>query len=107
MEGAGLSRQEIARTGVRGLAYPYSDEYKVVPANRAVLQALSEQTGGSFAPKDDEIFALRGDAGVTQRHLWPVLAGIALLLFVLDIVVRRAPWPRLRPPGTASVRRVR
>jgi hypothetical protein len=53
---------------------------------------LSEQTGGRFAPRADEIFRPRGDGGITTTPLWPYCTGAALLLFLLDILVRRAPW---------------
>jgi hypothetical protein len=48
-----------------------------------------------MAPAADEIFRPRGDGGVSSVPLWPYYAGAALLLFLLDILVRRTPW-RLR-----------
>ena len=88
----GLSAAEIARVGSRRLFYSYPDEYRLLPANLPLLRTLSEQTGGVFAPRAEEIFAPRGDGGVTTTPLWPYCAGAALLLFLLDILVRRAPW---------------
>ena len=57
-----------------------------------MLKALSERTGGKFAPRTDEIFAPAQDGGMLATPLWPVLAGAALLLFLLEIVARRANW---------------
>lgn len=88
----GLSAAEIARVGSRRLFYSYPDEYRVLPANLPLLRTLSEQTGGVFAPRAEEIFTPRGDGGVTTTPLWPYCAGAALLLFLLDILVRRASW---------------
>ena len=96
LPGPGLSAADIARVGSRRLLfYSYPDEYRLLPANLPLLRTLSEQTGGLFAPRAEEIFAPRGDGGVTTTLLWPYCAGAALLLFLLDILVRRAPW-RLR-----------
>jgi uncharacterized membrane protein len=93
--GPGMSAADVARTGSRRLFYSYSDEYRLLPANLPLLRTLSEQTGGSLAPSADEIFKPHGDGGVVSVPLWPYCAGAALLLFLLDILVRRVPW-RLR-----------
>ena len=95
LPGPGMSAAQVALLGSRRLFYSYPDEYRMLPANLPLLRTLSEQTGGVFAPKAEEIFRLRGDAGLRTTPLWPYCAGFALLLFLLDILVRRAPW-RLR-----------
>jgi hypothetical protein len=95
LPGPGISAADVTRTGSRSLFYSYSDEYRLLPANLPLLRTLSEQTGGVFAPTAEEIFKPRGDGGVSSVPLWPYCAGAALLLFLLDILVRRAPW-RLR-----------
>jgi uncharacterized membrane protein len=98
LPGPGLSAADIARVGNRKLFYSYPDEYRLLPANLTLLRTLSEQTGGIFAPRAEEIFAPRGDSGVTTTPLWPYCVGAALLLFLLDILVRRAPWRLRRAP---------
>jgi hypothetical protein len=92
LSGPGLSAVAAARAGSRRLYYAYPDEDRVRPANLAVLRALSEQTGGMLAPAEAEIFRPRGDGGVRRVALWPFCVGLALLAFLLDILVRRAPW---------------
>ena len=91
LPGPGIASAELDRAGTRSLFYGYSDEYRSLPADVALLRALSEQTGGAFAPDAAEIFRPRGDGGVTERPLWPWFATIALLLYLLDLLVRRAP----------------
>jgi uncharacterized membrane protein len=92
LPGPGLPAQEIARIGARALYYPQSDELRARPADVAMLKALSEGTGGRFAAKAEEIFAPSSDGGMTATPLWAAFAGAALLVFLLEIVVRRAPW---------------
>ena len=92
LPGADLPAADVARAGSRRLFYTYPDEYRLLPPNLPLLRTLSEQTGGALAPRADEIFRSRGDGGITNTPLWPIFAGAALLLFLLDILVRRAPW---------------
>jgi Ca-activated chloride channel family protein len=92
LAGAGISAAQVALLGSRRLFYSYPDEYRTLPPNLPLLRTLSEQTGGVFSPKAEEIFRSRGDAGLRTTPLWPYCAGFALLLFLLDILVRRAPW---------------
>ncbi len=92
LPGPGLLQQEVTRIGERALYYSQSDEFRARPADVGMLKALSERTGGRFAPRTDEIFARSSDGGMLATLLWPLLAGAALLLFLLEIVVRRAPW---------------
>lgn len=89
--GGGVSQAEARRIGSRRLYYPYPDEYRSLPPSLTVLGALAEQTGGKLTPTTEEVFAAGGDRGRTQRSLWPWLALAALLVYVLDIAVRRAP----------------
>jgi uncharacterized membrane protein len=91
LEGGGIAARDLVQLGARSLSYPWSDEYRVLPPNNALLRALSEQTGGVFAPKADDIFAQGGDGVVTPKMLWPWFTAAALLFFLLDILVRRAP----------------
>jgi Ca-activated chloride channel homolog len=92
--GGGITREAAQRTGVRRLHYSYPDEYRSAPPDIALLRALAEQTGGKLAPSSAEIFDPGSDRGQVRRPLWPWLAAAALLLYLLDVAVRRAPWIR-------------
>ena len=86
-----MDHNDVARLSTRTLTYPWSDEYRVLPPNNALLRALSEQSGGVFAAKGDAIFAPGADGGLTAQPLWRWFAAAALALFLLDILVRRVP----------------
>ena len=88
----GMGAAEVARAGARSLFYAYSDEFRLLPANLPLLRTLSEQTGGVFTPAAEQIFKPLGDGGVTSAPLWRYFVAAALLLFLIDILVRRAPW---------------
>ena len=94
VEGGGITREMVRRAGERRLYYPYPDEYRSHLPDMVLLRALAEETGGKLAPSITEIFAAQGDLGRTRQPLWPWLAAIALLFYLCDIAVRRAPWFR-------------
>ena len=93
-EGGGLQRDEVLAVGIRSLTFAWSDEDRALPPDTATLKALSEQTGGVFEPKAADIVADRGDGHWAWVPLWPYLVAAALLVFLLDILWRRAPWLR-------------
>jgi uncharacterized membrane protein len=76
----------------RALFYPYTDEFRLYPPNTELLAAIAEQTGGKLLPETAEIFQDYGEAASLPTPLWPFLAGLALLAYLLDIAIRRAPW---------------
>jgi len=92
LEGGGVAKTEVAKTGVRTLSYTWTDEYRALPPNNTLLRALSVQTGGAFAPRAEDVFADHGDGGMAPRPLWHWFVSAALLLFLIDILVRRSPW---------------
>ncbi len=94
LDGPGLTKRDLAHAGTRRLFIPYPDEYRVLPANLELLKAIGASTGGGFAPKIEEIFAAHGDGGMVTQPLWQLFALGALVIFLIEIVVRRAPWPR-------------
>ncbi len=76
----------------RELFYAYTDEYRLYPPNTELLVAVSEQTGGKVRPEAEEIFNDYGESASVPTPLWPFFATLALLGYLLDIAMRRAPW---------------
>lgn len=93
-EAGGISKELARRVGLRELFYPLPDEYRAYPPDVDLLRAIAQETGGKLAPSVPEIFAAQGDVGRARTPLWPWLAASALVFYLLDIAVRRAPWFR-------------
>ena len=66
----------------RAIFYPYTDEYRLYPANAELLNAIAVQTGGKLLPENEEIFADYGEAASVPTPLWPLLATLGLLFYL-------------------------
>jgi uncharacterized membrane protein len=90
---------KAART--RAVFYPYPDEYRFYPADVAKLEALANETGGKLSPSIEEVFEVGDERASVPTALAPILTALALLLYFLDIGIRRAPWlwQKLAPSG--------
>lgn len=74
----------------RGLTSSYLPEYRRLAVDTAFLEKLAEAGGGTYEPSLDELFTVAPEEAVTVRkRIWPWLTGLALLLFVLDVALRR------------------
>ena len=91
-ESPGVPKAMVAKAGVRELHRAYPAEYRLYPPDAALLRSLSAQTGGKYAPEARDVFAAYGDSAQTPRALWPWFAAAGLLLYLLDLGVRRMPW---------------
>ena len=82
----------LART--LGLVAPTAAEYRLLGANEALLAAIRAATGGREvdAPADAWIHDLQTTSQLTE--LWPWLLVLALLLWPLDIALRRVSLGR-------------
>jgi Ca-activated chloride channel family protein len=103
LESPGLPKSASGRAGMRVLHQDFADEFQVMSPDIALLNALANATGGKLAPSVSEIFAQQGDESSITRELWPWLALLGLIFYLLDIAVRRAPlaWRLLEVPRPA------
>ncbi|RMG12100.1 MAG: VWA domain-containing protein [Planctomycetota bacterium] len=96
-----------------GLVAPYSEEFRTLRSNRAFLEKLAKTSGGRVLALDDlidwkanpwETESLRGKVALDER--WPLLLTIALVLFLLDVCVRRVAidWSKLVRRAIAAAR---
>jgi Ca-activated chloride channel family protein len=73
----------------RLLTYSYPDEYHFYPPNTELLRSVSEETKGRFQPRTADIFDPNDERTALPTPLWPYLAGLALLLYIGDVLLRR------------------
>ena len=82
-----------------GLVAPTAAEYRLLGANQPLLGAIRAATGGTVAklPADAWVH----DLSTTSHHadLWPLLLVLALLLWPLDIALRRVSVGRRELAG--------
>ncbi len=77
----------------RGVSVPYSKEYDIrqLANGRQLLQNLAESTGGIVLSAPDEVFKPI-DANVRTKKEWTnVCLALALVLFLIDVAIRRFP----------------
>ncbi len=75
-----------------GLAVAYSPEYRDLKSNLPLLHELAGRTGGRVLsqPNAASVFDRSGlDEARTRRPIWEDLIRLMLLLFLLDVAIRR------------------
>lgn len=96
------SEGRIVSDYTRGVTISYKPEYRHLSTNEDFLRRLAKVTGGAYQPSMEELFAIGGDDYVLiRKRLWPWLLMAALLLFVLDVALRRldlAGWRIMGAP---------
>ena len=82
-----------------GQTIPYSKEYELHPPNEALLTQLTERTGGVLLEEPEQAFREFTMKGADKQSitLWLVLA--SMLLFFIDITIRRFGWGFLQTVG--------
>ena len=86
------ARDASGRTRIRtaGFVVPYAPELRDLTVNRALLAQMTESTGGRLL--DDPAAAVApARESRSAADPWPVFAGAALGVFIMEIAVRRAP----------------
>jgi Ca-activated chloride channel family protein len=66
-----------------------SAEYRLAPPDGALLSAIARMTGGAFHPTPDDIREAPRGIGVARHPLAPELLGFTLLLWPIEITLRR------------------
>ena len=75
-----------------GLSVPYSAEYELRPVNDKLVEEITAQTGGAVLEEPQEVFRDFTKKGEERQNIatWLLLAG--MLLFFIDITIRRFGW---------------
>jgi hypothetical protein len=104
LDAKGIPEKTLDHVGrTRTVFYPYPDEYRFYPPDVEKLESLSRETGGKVGPSIEEIFDVGDERASVPTALAPILMGLGLALYLLDIAVRRVPWlwQKLQPTGRA------
>jgi uncharacterized membrane protein len=68
---------------------PYPPEYASFEPNLALLDRAAQATGGSRDPDVAALFDPAGESVTFHQDLWPRFVGGAIVLLILDLLVRR------------------
>jgi len=78
--------------------YRQEEELSEFGSNELLLKQLAGFTGGRFRPAVKEVFDPGGRSQMSVMELWPMLLALALLLNVVEVLLRkrRGIWETLR-----------
>jgi Ca-activated chloride channel family protein len=83
--------------------YRQEDEMLDYSSNEVLLRQIAKSTGGRFQPAVKDVFNAGGRSVPSSMELWPGLLALAILLNVIELLLRK--WPgvleTLRRPATA------
>lgn len=103
-----LSQQSSSGTAfrqTRGLTMGYPDELRLRPTNESLLRQLSSTSAGRYDPPPATIFDPGARTVPRAEPLWPYLLAAAVLLFVLDVSLRRIDFSLLISRKPSAPRR--
>ncbi len=84
--------RKAAESEVASLVVPYSPEHRALAVNEPLLREMAALTGGAFPATPAENFTRERRTARVWVEGWPYLVGLALLLFLPDVALRRF-WP--------------
>jgi hypothetical protein len=73
----------------RGVCLDYPLELRQGGTNEALLRNVARATGGTYDPRPEDVFADDGRRVVRTIELWTYFVMAALVLFVVDVALRR------------------
>jgi uncharacterized membrane protein len=86
---------QVRAAQVLGASLDYSPEFSSPDPNHHLLRRLAESGGGKILdPRLENPFQLRREKTFQPEELWPLLLKLAIILFVLDVAVRRVQIDR-------------
>ncbi len=98
--------QKMIGSEVASLVVPYSPEHRALSVNEPLLRDLVTLSGGAAPAKAQDSFAQNRRKVRVWVEAWPYLLGLALLLFLPDVAIRRLQlrrgWGRVLPGRSGS-----
>lgn len=86
LEGANAAVPDVS---TRTVVPDPAAEYRFRPPDEAHLRSIASATGGGWRPTAAAMANASGDTRTARRALWPSLAGLALALWLVDLILRR------------------
>jgi uncharacterized membrane protein len=87
--GSSTTDQKVNLSQTVGAVSSYSPEYRQLGTNLSLLQEVANLTGGKILTNPEEAFNNDLSRTTRSQDLWPWLLALAILLFPLDIGIRR------------------
>jgi hypothetical protein len=84
----------LLASGSSGVVASYADEFAFRDPDVALAAALADGTGGRVDPAPDAVYEAAPLRGNAESPLWPWLVAAALVLFLLDVALRRLVFAR-------------
>nr|WP_255639780.1 VWA domain-containing protein [Aquibacillus saliphilus] len=82
--------EEVISSFKTGIVVPYSQEFAFVPANHQLIEEIATAGGGEVIDNLDEVFNTEAmPPRYDIKDLFYLLLSLALLLFLIDVAVRR------------------
>jgi Ca-activated chloride channel homolog len=81
--------QKLLGSEVASLVVPYSPEHRALAVNEGLLRDLVTISGGALPTTPAQAFTENRRSARIRVDAWPYLLGLALLLFLPDIALRR------------------
>ncbi len=95
-----LQEGEIATQQTHVVSVPYPLEYQNLGINDQLLRQIADTTGGKVLEDEQIDLGPIGRAGqVRYEDLWPIGLGIAMFLFMGDLLLRKVPLEALLGRG--------
>ncbi len=85
----GASHSATIAEGYGHVTNPYPREYLALEPDVASLRRVAEATGGRLDPDAKAPWDPGGESVTYHEDLWPRFVGAAVILFVLDLLLRR------------------
>ncbi len=90
-----VSEPSTGRTTRLSFAIPYAAEFAASGRDDAALRAIASATGGAVLPDESLEAAVRAAVAAAGRPLQALFIGLAILLFLLDVALRKSRFRRI------------
>ncbi len=88
-DGKGGSRSAAVAESFGHVTNPYPREYLALAPDVTTLSRAAQVTGGKMDPDAKAVFDPAGDSISYHEDLWPRFIVLAIIVFLLDLIVRR------------------